>query len=59
MKLYEYKDFIIFGSQNNGSSPLFESALVFRKKRRLLEFVTTSITRAINYSKWWKINSKY
>lgn len=59
MKLYEYKEYIIFGSQNNGKSSLFESALVFKKKPELSKFINTTIKRCAAYVSWWKRNKTY
>ncbi len=58
-KMYQYEDYLIFSSQNNGSSPLFETALVFKKKPRLLQFFTDSFDKALRYQMWWKNNKTY
>lgn len=58
-KFYETKNHIIFSSQNNVSSPLFEFAIVFEKRKKLLEFFIDSFNRAKAYSKWWKLNRNY
>lgn len=58
-KMYEYGDYLIFSSQNNGNSPLFETAIVFKKKKRLEEFFFDSFKRAAAYQKWWRKNKTY
>lgn len=59
MKIYETHNHVIFSSQNNVNSPLFEFAIVFEKRPKLLEFFNRSFERAKAYSKWWKLNKNY
>ena len=59
MKAYELEDYIIYSSQNNVSSPLFEMAILFEKREKLLDFFKRSISRAKEYSNWWKFNKQY
>jgi hypothetical protein len=58
-KFYKYKNYLIFSSQNNGNSPLFETAIVFKQKPALLSFFKESFKNARLYQKWWKINKTY
>lgn len=57
------KNSVIMSSQNNGSSPLFEFAILYagkgRKMNDLRSFVSNSIERAVAYSGWWRRNSKW
>lgn len=59
-KMYSYEGYLIFSSQNNGNSPLFETALMFKKKKKkLLAFFNDSTRRALDYAKWWAKNKTY
>lgn len=59
MKCYELKDHIIYASQNDVASPLFEFAIVYEKRPKLLEFFHRSFNRAKTFSVWWKANNYY
>jgi len=54
---------VILSSQNNGSSPLFEFAILYKGKgsnmRDIFKFINKSIDRAAAYSDWWKLNNKW
>lgn len=51
---------VVLASQNNGSSPLFEFAVLYHgggsKLRDVREFVKSSIKRARSYAGWWRVN---
>ena len=59
MKCYELGGHIIYSSQNDCDSPLFEFAILYEKKPRLLEFFIESFERAKEHSAWWKRNNYY
>lgn len=59
MKMYEYEDFLIFSSQNQVSSPLFEMAILYEKRPKLLQYFYRTFKRAKLFSDWWKQNNYY
>ena len=59
MKIYEEADYLIYSSQNNLNSPLFEHALVFQKRESHSTFFERTFKRAKAYSTWWKKNKDY
>ena len=59
MKCYETANHIIFSSENNTSSPLFEFACLYKKKTKLLAFFEKSFWRAKEYSFWWNRNRTF
>lgn len=61
-KIYETKDSIIYSSQNNGNSPLFEFAILYPrqsgKPSKLEEFTAKTLKRVAAYRTWWAANKK-
>lgn len=55
-KVYESESHLVYSSQNNVSSPLFEFAIVFEKHPRHLKFFRKTVKRIIAFRTWWKSN---
>lgn len=58
-KLYETKEHIIYSSQNNTNSALFEFAIIYKKKPKLFAFFLDTFNKAKKYQNWWKHNRNY
>lgn len=58
-KLYETDTHIIYSSQNNNHSALFEFAIIYKKKPKLLAFFLETFNKARQYQHWWKNNRNY
>lgn len=59
-KMYELGDCFILSSQNNGSSPLFEFAVVYKpaSSSKLRTFLGKSIWQARRFSEWFQKNKE-
>ena len=59
-KMYEIGDCFILSSQNNGSSPLFEFAVVYKptSSSKLRTFLGKSIWQAKRFSEWFQKNKE-
>jgi hypothetical protein len=60
-KMYEYRSHIILSSQNNGSSPLFEFAVVYlpEKSSKLETFLGKAMWQAGKFSEWFAKTKDY
>lgn len=60
-KMYTLKTgSIIYSSQNNGSSALYEFAILYQKPgKELKSFTSVMLDRAKEFSEWWKRNNKW
>ena len=59
IKMYETDQYLILSSQNNCHSALFESALVFERKKNLSAFFKLCYSKAFKYTTWWKNHKEY
>lgn len=55
-KMYETEDYLIYASQNNVSSPLFEFAILYEKRDKHVGFFNKTIDRIKKYQSWWRNN---
>ena len=58
-KSYFYKNHVILSSQNQVASPLFEFAILYKNKPKLVSFIESTFKRAKEYASWWVRNSTY
>lgn len=60
-KMYTLKSgSIIYSSQNNGSSALYEFAILYQKPgKELKSFTSVMLERGKEFSSWWKRNNKW
>jgi len=61
-KVYDLGGSVIYSSQNNGSSQLFEFAILYKgvgsKMEAVSNFSKRTIGRAKDFSRWWKSTGK-
>ena len=58
-KCYELPNHLIYSSQNNVDSSLFEFAIVYEKRPKHSEYFKKILKKAKEYTEWWVNNRRY